>query len=60
MRLLEGLESDLFLNSGVPLRPSPKDFEILEELGDGNFSKVVKARYKQTGAIYAIKVGINS
>jgi len=55
MRLLEGLESDLFLSSGVALRPSPRDFEILEELGDGNFSKVVKVRYRRTGAVYAIK-----
>ena len=40
----------------MALRPSPKDFEIIEELGDGNFSKVMKAKYKKTGAIYAVKV----
>jgi hypothetical protein len=40
----------------VALRPSPKDFDIIEELGDGNFSKVMKAKYKKSGTIYAVKV----
>ena len=38
------------------MRPSPKDFDIIEELGDGNFSKVMKAKYKKSGTIYAVKV----
>jgi serine/threonine protein kinase len=40
----------------VPSRPKPTDFDIVEELGDGNFSKIFKAEYKPTKKVYAIKV----
>lgn len=40
---------------GHPIRPRPNDFLILEDLGEGNFTKVVKAQYKKTGYVYAIK-----
>ena len=53
---LKTLEEEIFTRTGIVLRPKPTDFEIIEELGDGNFSKVVKACHRKTGKIYAIKV----
>lgn len=53
---LKLLEELLFEASGHPLRPKPTDFEIIDELGTGNFTTVFKAKHKKTGAIYAIKV----
>jgi tetratricopeptide (TPR) repeat protein len=50
------LEQQLFELTGVPQRPNSNDFDILTELGDGNFTKIYKASYKKTGKIYAIKV----
>ncbi len=55
-KFLKSLEKDLFDVTGVPVRPKPTDFEILQELGEGNFTKVVKALYKPTKVIYAVKV----
>jgi len=49
------LEEELGRLGGAPLRPRPSDFETLEELGDGNFSKIYKAKLKASGAVYAIK-----
>ena len=37
-------------------RPKPSDFDILEEIGNGNFTNIYKAKYKQDGKLYAIKV----
>ena len=53
---LRALEGDLLQRTGVAVRPRPTDFEILAELGEGNFSKIFKASYKPTGIIYAVKV----
>lgn len=52
------LEQELFDKTKIPLRPRSNDYDIVEELGDGNFSKVFKAVYKSTGLHYAIKVCI--
>jgi hypothetical protein len=52
------LETELVELTGLPVRPKPTDFEVLQDLGEGNFTKVVKAQYKPTKNIYAIKVSI--
>jgi len=44
------LEEELDVKYGSPLRPKPGDFDILEELGDGNFSKIYKAKFKTKAA----------
>lgn len=49
-------EQELFEATKIPVRPKSSDYDIVEELGDGNFSKVFKAVYKATGLTYAIKV----
>lgn len=53
---MKQLEEELMTRTGIPLRPKSTDFEIIGELGDGNFSKVFKAQHKPTGKVYAIKV----
>lgn len=55
---LKALETQLFSQTGIPLRPKPTDFEVDEELGDGNFSKIVKVHYKPNGKIFAMKVSV--
>lgn len=55
---LKSLEEELLTRTGIPLRPKSTDFEIVGELGDGNFSKVYKARHKSTDRVFAIKVRI--
>lgn len=50
------LEDELLTRTGIPLRPKSTDFEIVGELGDGNFSKVYKALHKSTNKVFAIKV----
>jgi serine/threonine protein kinase len=53
---LKSLEKEIFELTGIPVRPKPHDFDTLEELGDGNFSKIYKAVHKPTDKVYAIKV----
>jgi tetratricopeptide (TPR) repeat protein len=53
---MKQLEDELLSLTGIPLRPKPTDFEIVGELGDGNFSKVYKALHKSTNRVFAIKV----
>ena len=50
------LEEQLFQVTGHPIRPKPHDFEIIDELGTGNFTTVLKAKHRKTGTVYAIKV----
>lgn len=50
---LEGLLTEA---TGFPCRPRPHDFDIVEELGVGNFTQIFKAMYKPTQKIYALKV----
>ena len=38
------------------LRPKSTDFEVIDDLGEGNFSKIFKVSLKLTGDIYAMKV----
>jgi serine/threonine protein kinase len=49
------LEQEIFTISGIPLRPKSTDFEVMSELGDGNFSKVYKTFLKSTKQNFAIK-----
>ncbi len=49
------LEEEVSHLYGAPLRPRPGDFEILDELGNGNFSKIFKGKLKSNGVVYAIK-----
>lgn len=53
---LKELEVEILNTTGIPLRPKSTDFEVIGELGDGNFSKVYKAVLKATKETYAIKV----
>ena len=50
------VENELLKETSIPLKPTPNDFEVLDELGDGNFSKIYKTKMKSTGKLYAIKV----
>eukprot|EP01038_Epipyxis_sp_PR26KG_P010236 gene10236-13769_t len=52
---LKLLEEEIFSRTEIALRPKSSDFEIVDELGDGNFSKVFKAMYKKTKKVFAIK-----
>jgi len=54
-KFLKALDTELTAATGVPSRPKPTDFDIVEELGDGNFSKIFKAEYKPTKKQFAIK-----
>lgn len=50
------LEDILVLKfGGHPIRPKSNDFDILQEIGEGNFTKIFKVQYKKTGLIYAMK-----
>jgi tetratricopeptide (TPR) repeat protein len=55
---LRVLDEEITLATGVPVRPKPNDFDIVEELGEGNFSKIFKAVYKPTQTTYAVKVDL--
>ena len=50
------LESEISKQWGMPVRPRPNHFEVLEELGSGNFSKIYKCSLKSTGKVYSLKV----
>ena len=50
------LESLLLEVTGIPLRPRSSDFDIIEELGNGNFTQIYKAIFKPTKREYAIKI----
>jgi tetratricopeptide (TPR) repeat protein len=49
-------EEELITHTGIPLRPKSTDFEVISELGTGNFSTVYKVMYKRTKSLYAMKV----
>lgn len=52
----KALEVEYAKKTGILVRPGPNDFEVIDELGDGNFSKIYKAKSKVTGKVYAMKV----
>lgn len=49
------LEALLLEITGVPLRPRSSDFEMIDELGTGNFTQIYLAIFKPTKKEYAIK-----
>ena len=53
---LRELESVLLEATGLPVRPRAQDFELIEELGTGNFTQIYKAAYVPSKKVYAIKV----
>ena len=53
---LKVLEEEIYQLTKIPLRPKPTDFEIIHELGSGNYSSIYKVHLKATNDIYAIKV----
>jgi len=50
------LEETLVGFTSIPVRPRIKDFESISELGEGNFSKIIKVVHKSTNSIFAMKV----
>jgi serine/threonine protein kinase len=44
-----------FINENKEIGDNPGDFEILQYLGHGNFSQVLKVRSKKNFEIYAMK-----
>eukprot|EP01039_Chlorochromonas_danica_P002033 gene2033-2216_t len=52
---LKALEKQIIDLTGIPLRPRSTDFEVLHELGEGNFSKVYEVEHKVTKMHFAIK-----
>lgn len=55
---LKTLEQELFAITLIPVRPKSTDFEIIKELGRGNFTQIFKTYYKPTKQIFAVKVFI--
>lgn len=53
---LKALELEIFNKTAIPVRPNPNDFEVINELGDGNFSKIYQTKYKSNGKVFAMKV----
>lgn len=53
---LKTLEAEILTKTRIPLRPKSTDFEIVDDLGEGNFSKIFKVSLKATGDTYAMKV----
>lgn len=49
------LEDEVLHLTGVPLKISINDFRYIEDLGEGNFTRVYLAEFKKTSALYAIK-----
>ncbi len=49
-------EADIINITGLPLRPRSTDFEVIETLGEGNFSTIVRVKLKKTGVEYAVKM----
>jgi tetratricopeptide (TPR) repeat protein len=54
----KSLEDELFQLTRIPMRPKPNDFDILLEIGNGNYSQVYKVQLKSTKDIYAVKVSV--
>ena len=53
-RLLDILAPSV--KNGFEAETNINEFEIIKKIGEGSFGVVFKVKYKQTGAIYAIKV----
>ena len=53
---LKTLEEEVLLITRTPLRPKPGDFDVLDELGEGNFTQIFKVKLKATNDLYAMKV----
>lgn len=50
------IEEEIAEKTGIAVRPKSSDFEIVAELGNGNYSKIYKTYHKKTKKVYAIKV----
>lgn len=53
---LKTLEQEIFSVTLIPVRPKSTDFEIIKEIGTGNFTQIFKTYYKQTKQVFAVKV----
>jgi hypothetical protein len=50
------LEAEFLRAFGYAARPKPTDFNVMEGLGEGNFSKIFKVEFKPTKRVFALKV----
>ena len=53
---LKSLDDELFQKSQLPARLFINDFRYLEDLGEGNFTRIYLGEFKRTGNLYAIKL----
>ena len=54
-KALKSLEAEFQAISEIVVRPKSQDFEIEDQIGEGNFTKIYVAKYKPTKKQYAIK-----
>jgi tetratricopeptide (TPR) repeat protein len=52
---LKALEEEIFVLTGIPTKLSINDFHYIEDLGEGNFTRIFSAELKKTKQIYVIK-----
>ena len=53
---LKLLDEELFQKSQLPAKLFINDFRYLEDLGEGNFTRIYLGEFKRTGNLYAIKL----
>jgi hypothetical protein len=57
---IKTLEAEFLRTFGYAARPKPTDFNLMEGLGEGNFSKIFKVEFKPSKRIFALKVRTTS
>ena len=53
---MEGKKKDLKLDKEWRTPDIEKDYDFLEFLGGGTYGQVVKAKHRETGNVYAVKL----
>lgn len=52
------IEDEIYDLTGIAVRPKSTDFEIVAELGSGNYSKIYKTYSKKNKKVFAVKVSL--